>query len=285
MSFFIKKSFILILLIILINCSNYGQLDIVTRLPNVLSEVSAVQTIQNSDLIWMINDGGNPHRLYGVSRKGKIEKELIINAKNEDWEDLTSDDEGNLYIGDFGNNNSKRKDLVILKIKHADLQKDEDIDVQRIRFYFPEQKKFPPKKKQRYFDTESFIFLNGYLYLFTRSRVSDNYGKTSLYKIPAKEGNHAAEYISSFTFCNSLTCSITSAAISNDQKHIVLLSSDTVLLFTDFKADDFFSGKVTQLPLDHLSQKEGVCFKNDNTLYITDEKAYGTGGKLYEFKL
>ena len=285
MSFFIKKSFILILLIILVNCSNYGQLDIVTRLPNVLSEVSGVQTIQNSDLIWMINDGGNPHRLYGVSRKGKIKKEFIINAKNEDWEDLTSDDEGNLYIGDFGNNDSKRKDLTILKIKHADLQKDEEIDVERIRFYFPEQKKFPPKKKQRYFDTESFIFFNGYLYLFTRSRVSDNYGKTSLYKIPAKEGNHAAQYISSFTFCNLLTCSITSAAISNDQKRIVLLSSDTVLLFTDFKGDDFFSGKVTQLPLDHLSQKEGVCFKNKNTLYITDEKAYGTGGKLYEFKL
>ena len=124
-----------------------------------LSEVSGVQTIQNSDLIWMINDGGNPHRLYGVSRKGKIEKEFIINAKNEDWEDLTSDHEGNLYIGDFGNNNSNRKDLVILKIKHADLQKDEEIDVERIRFFFPEQKKFPPKKKQRYFDTESFIFI------------------------------------------------------------------------------------------------------------------------------
>ena len=285
MPFFIKKSIILILLIILVNCSNYGQLDLVTRLPNVLSEVSGVQTFQNSDMIWMINDGGNPHRLYGVTRKGKIRKEIIINAKNEDWEDLTSDDEGNLYIGDFGNNSNKRKDLTILKIKHTELQKEEDIDVERIRFYFPDQKKFPPKKKQRYFDTESFIFLNGYLYLFTRSRVSDNYGKTSLYKIPAKEGNHAAEYISSFTFCNLLTCSITSAAISNDHKRIVLLSSDTVLLFTDFKGDDFFSGKVTQLPLDHLSQKEGVCFKNENTLYITDEKAFGTGGKLYEFKL
>ncbi|MBT8384729.1 MAG: hypothetical protein KJO83_03350 [Bacteroidia bacterium] len=260
-------------------------MDLVTRLPNVLSEVSGVQTLQNSNLIWMINDGGNPHRLYGVTRKGKIKKEIIINAKNEDWEDLTSDDEGNLYIGDFGNNYSKRKDLTILKIKHTDLQKEEDIDVKKIRFYFPEQKKFPPKKKQRYFDTESFIFLNGYLYLFTRSRVSDNYGKTSLYKIPAKEGNHVAEYISSFSICNLLICSITSAAISSDQKSIVLLSSDTVLLFTDFKGDDFFSGKVTQLPLGHLSQKEGVCFKNDNTLYITDEKAYGTGGKLYEFKL
>ncbi|MGB5462918.1 MAG: hypothetical protein WBM92_06095 [Aureibaculum sp.] len=260
-------------------------MDIVTRLPNVLSEVSAVQTIQNSDLIWMINDGGNPHRLYGVSRKGKIEKELIINAKNEDWEDLTSDDEGNLYIGDFGNNNNKRKDLAILKIKYTDLQKDEEIDVEKIRFYFPDQKKFPPKKKQRYYDTESFFFFNDSLYLFTKSRVLGKYGKTSLYKIPAKEGNHPAEYISSYTFCDLLTCSITSAAISKDKKRIVLLSSDTVLLFTDFKGDDFFSGKSTQLPLDHLSQKEGVCFKNENTLYITDEKAFGTGGKLYEFKL
>ena len=39
------------------------------------------------------------------------------------------------------------------------------------------------------------------------------------------------------------------------------------------------------LEFNHDSQKEGVCFKNDSTLYITDEKSHGKGGNLYELKI
>jgi len=280
-----KNYFHLIPLFFLVSCSNYGQLHFVTKLPNVLKEVSGVQTTPNSELIWMLNDGGNAPKIYGVSSKGKIKKEIEINAKNNDWEDLTTDNKGNLFIGDFGNNNNKRKNLAVLKVNHHDLQNSKNIDVEHIRFYFPDQQKFPPKKKQRYYDTESFFYYNDSLYLFTRSRVMDNLGKTTLFKIPATKGNHAAIFVSSFTFCSLLNCSITSAAMSDDKQKIVLLTSDTILLFTDFKNDDFLHGTLTQYPLEHLSQKEGVCFKDKNTLYITDEKAFGTGGQLYEFKL
>jgi len=284
MAFSIKKLSFFLLLLFLGSCSNYGQLKLIADLPNFLKEVSGTQTVKNSTLIWMLNDGGNPNRIYGLSTKGKLKKEIIINAKNHDWEDLTSDNLGNLYIGDFGNNQNDRKNLVILKIDHNDLVATKNVEVERIEFQYPNQHKFPPKKKHLYFDTESFFFYKDSIYLFTRSRVKDNYGKTSLYKIPAIEGNHTAEFISEFIFCDELKCSITSAAISTDRKKIILLSSNTILLFTDFKGDDFFSGKVTQLPLNHKSQKESVCFKDDNTLYITDERSHGKGGNLYEFR-
>jgi hypothetical protein len=285
MVFSIKKLSSLVLLFLLNSCSGYGQLDLIADLPHVLKEVSGTQTVKNSDLIWMLNDGGNSNRIYGLTSKGKLKKEIIINAKNHDWEDLTTDDKGNLYIGDFGNNHNARKKLVILRINHKDLSDSKNVDIERIRFYYPNQHKFPPKKKQLYFDTEAFFFYNDNIYLFTRSRVNGDYGKTSLYKIPATNGNHAATFISEFTSCNDLKCSITSATISNDKKRVVLLSSNALLLFTNFEDDDFFSGKVTQLPLNHTSQKEGVCFKNNNTLYITDEYSHGKGGNLYEFKL
>ncbi len=280
-----KKCYFLFLLLILISCSNYGQLEVIADLPNSLHENSGIQLIKNSNLLWALNDGGNKNRIYGINTKGKIKKVVTINAKNNDWEDLTSDPKGNLYIGDFGNNYNSRKNLAILKVNAKDLKNKKNADVERIQFYFPDQKKFPPKKKQLYFDTESFFFFNDNLYLFTRSRVKGDYGKTSLYKIPATKGDHAAEFISDYSSCKKLKCSITSAAMSKDQKKVVLLTSESILLLTDFKEDNFFNGKIVELPFDHKSQKEGVCFKNDQTIYITDERSHGRGGNLYEFKL
>ena len=280
------KKFSFLVILLLLSCrTDYGKLELVCNLPKPLKEISGIQTINNSKFIWALNDGGNKNRIYGLNSKGKIKKVVVVNAKNNDWEDLTADDKGNLYIGDFGNNHNKRKSLSIFKINSEDLKNKNKVDVERIQFYFPNQKKFPPKRKEKYFDTESFFFFNDSLYLFTRSRVRGKYGKTSLYKIPATKGNHSAKFISEFTFCKEIKCAITSADISSDKKKVVLLTSDTVLQFTDFIGDDFLKGKVTHFPLDHISQKEGVTFKNDSTLYITDELFLGIGRKLYTFKL
>jgi len=280
-----NRYYFIVSLFLLSSCTNYGQLEVVADLPGSLHENSGIQLTKNSNLLWALNDGGNKNRLYGINTKGKIKKVVTINAKNNDWEDLTTDPKGNIYIGDFGNNYNRRKNLAILKVNAKDLKNNKNADVERIQFYFPDQKKFPPKKKQSFFDTESFFFFNDSLYLFTRSRVKGDYGKTSLYKIPAKEGNHAAEFISEYSSCKKLKCSITSAAMSKDQKKVVLLTSQSILLLTDFKEDNFFSGKIVEIPFDHKSQKEGVCFKNDKTIYITDERSHGSGGNLYEFKI
>jgi hypothetical protein len=115
--------------------------------------------------------------------------------------------------------------------------------------------------------------------------VKNEYGKTSLYKIPATLGTHEAVFISEFNHCNALKCWITSADISNDGTNVVLLSHTSALVFSNFKGDDFFSGDLTEIPFKEHSQKEGVCFKNETTLYITDEKAHGAGGNLYELAL
>ena len=279
-----KKITLLFSFLLLLNCQDYGQLKLITDLPKTLNEVSGTETTLNSELIWMLNDGGNKPKLYGVSTNGKIKKEVAIKAKNKDWEDLTSDDDGNIYIGDFGNNYSKRKNLVILKVDKKYLD-EKNAEVEKIEFKYPNQTKFPPKKKQLFFDAEAFFYFNNYLYVFTKSRVKNKFGKTSLYKIPAKAGKYTAEFISEFENCNDLQCWITSADISPDGKKVALLSQKNILIFSDFKNDNFLSGKIETISLKHNSQKEGICFKNDKTLLITDEKAHGSGGNLYELKL
>ena len=99
------------------SCENFGQLKVISDLPKDLKEVSGIETTEKSKYYWMLNDGGNKPKIYALSKKGNIKREVSIESKNHDWEDLASDDEGNLYIGDFGNNNSDRQNLRILKVK------------------------------------------------------------------------------------------------------------------------------------------------------------------------
>ena len=272
-------------LIFLNTACNTGNLDVIGDLPKSLNEVSGTETVSNSEFIWMLNDGGNASKLYGLNEQGTIKTELKIDAKNNDWEDLTSDKKGNLYIGDFGNNSNERKNLTILKVNYSSLKGNSKVEIARISFKYPDQETFPPKKKKMRFDCEAFFHYNDSLYLFTKSRVKNEFGKTYLYKIPAKQGHHTAKFIGSFNSCADLHCWITSADISEDGKKVALLSPKSVLVFTNFTADHFFSGSVKTYDFDFDSQKEGVCFKDENTLYITDEKAHGDGGNLYEFEL
>ena len=55
-------------------------------------------------------------------------------------------------------------------------------------------------------------------------------------------------------------------------------------MFSEFKDDQFLSGKVKEIDLKHYSQKEGISFI-DNNILITDEKSGGEGGNLYQLKI
>ena len=278
--------YLLSTLTLFINCQNFGKLTVKGELPSILEEVSGIEKNSTSNTLYMINDSGNASSVYEVNTQGQLIKEINIKAKNHDWEDLTTDDQGNLYIADFGNNANKRDNLVILKVTEAQLLSAKKIKPQKIKFSYPEQKKFPPKKKERFFDAESLLYKDGYLYIFTKSRVKNVYGTTNLYRVPTEEGNYKAEFINSFSNCDDdLACWITAAAISPNKDKIALLNHKSVLVFSNFKGDNFFNGTLTEYPFNHESQKESLSFKDNNTLYITDEVSGGKGGYLYEFSL
>lgn len=279
-----RKSGVLFSLLFLLSCQNFGQLKFITDLPKSLKEVSGVEFVSNSNLSWMLNDGGNHSRLFALSKKGKIKREVDVNAKNHDWEDITSDDKGNIYIGDFGNNLSKRTNLKILKIRRKHLNR-KNAEVQKIEFEYENQYQFPPQNNGLYFDAEAFFYHQKNFYIFTKSRVKGNYGKTFLYKLPAKKGKHIAKLIGEYDNGNNLECWITSADISPNGKKVVLLSQKNILIFSKFKDDNFLSGKVKKVALEHKTQKEGICFKGNKKLLITDEKANGQGGNLYELTI
>ena len=263
-----------------------GNLTVIADLPMDLNEVSGIEITLNSEIIWMVNDSGNKPILYGVNKNGHIVKQIKIKEKNRDWEDLTTDPQGNIYIGNFGNNDNDSENLSVLKISKDSLNANLDsITPEIISFRYPEQIKYPPKKSKRHFDCESFFFYKDSLYLFTKSRYSKEYGKTNLYQLPSKKGTYKAKYLSTFNTCENHECWVTSVDINEAGNKIALLTENIVYLFSEFKNTDFFNSNVKQFSFQHSSQKESVCFKNDSTLYIADEYLGIEGGNLYEFNL
>ena len=276
----------LFLALIFICCAQPSPLTELFSLPEELKETSAVEITPKSNLIWTLEDSGNRPELYALDKKGKIVHTLKIeNVNNIDWEELASDDEGNLYIGDFGNNDNGRNDLAIYMINVRDLDKDSAPVFKKFSFFYPEQTDFPPKKSERYFDAEAFFFHNNSFYLFTKYRSAQG-GNSRLYRISAIQGNHPATLVGEFPTCESFRkCGITGADISNDGKKIALLSNRKVWIINKFNGDDFLHGNVREIDLGTESQLEGICFKTGNKLYLVDERAKHAGGKLYELKL
>ena len=272
------------------NCKQSAQqkIEVVTALPKEIKESSACEISKASDLVWTIEDQGNENLLFGFNKNGELIRKIrITNVENNDWEDLSSDDQGNLYIGDFGNNDNERQNLAIYKINAADLNKEEAEASEIVQFYYPEQKDFPPKKKDKVFDVESFLVFNNQFYLFTKNRSSDFDGTTSLYRIDNNSQTKLpAKKISEFVTCDNFNhCAVTSAAISPDKKKVAILSSDKVWVFTDFKDDNFFSGKSKTIELESFTQKEGLCFETNESVLITDEAEKKGESFLYRLKL
>ena len=268
----------------LISCSNYGQLTYITKLPKKLKENSGM-AIGKESTVWFVNDGGNEDKIYQINNKGKILKELEVkNAKNKDWEDMAQDKDGNVYIADTGNNANKRKDLIIYKIPNPDKEKGDKIEAEQIEFSFPEQKKFPPKKKKLLYDTEAIFYAKDSLYLITKNRSDPFNGNALIYRIPAKKGNYKATYLGEFIPCTDFsTCKITAADISQDGKTIALLGYGKLWLFTNFDLSNFFEGELKTIDLGVRTQLESISFLNNKTLLLSDEQLHKSGRNLYSY--
>jgi len=258
------NKFLIVFALSFLSC-DAGKLNIITDLPKSLEENSAIETVKNSDLLWTIEDSGNKNNLYGLNTKGKIIKDIdITNSKNIDWEDLTTDEKGNIYIGDFGNNSRNRDNFTIYKVSDLSRYK---TSAEKIKFLLP--------KKVKSKNFEAFFLLNDYFYLFSKDNKS-----STIFKVPNRSGKHVAKKIFKFNFST-----ITSADISDDGKKIVLLTHDKLWMISGFGKDDFLNAKIETFEFEYKSQKEGVCFKDNNSVYITDELNKSEGGNLYEFEL
>lgn len=83
-----------------------------------LGEISGLAASHtHDDVLWAVNDGKNPARLYAISRRGRLLARYdVVGAKNIDWEDLASfqwQGKHYLLLADTGDNGGLRRSIAL----------------------------------------------------------------------------------------------------------------------------------------------------------------------------
>ncbi len=259
----------------------------VVKLPAKINESSGIEINEKNEL-WSFNDSGGEPELYSFDTLGNLKRTVVIkNAVNIDWEEMTQDDKGNLYLCDFGNNKNERKDLKIYKIPNPSNLFNDTVDAEIISFVYPDQKEFPPSKENMNYDMEASFFYKDSLYLFSKNRTEPYSGFLRVYSVPAKAGEFTAVlldsiYIGSGPFFADW---ITSADIASDQSSFIFLSNNKFWLFKIKNGVPLTKSEHTEIFLPFISQKEGVCYITPTEIYITDEINKESGGNLYHLDI
>jgi hypothetical protein len=232
-----------------------------------VAESSGFEQANSEGDLWTQADGGNSASLYKVTPQGDLLQKLDLTPlTNIDWEDLAQDDEKRLYIGDFGNNQNKRRNLAIYRL--SGLPQKPTVDT--IHFSYSDQRDFPPKKVARNFDCEAFYYRHDSLYLFTKNRGEGRWVKE--YVLPAKPGTYTATLVDSI----QMNTWITAADISPDGRTVALLGYGRVYMIELQPGRKLFDCPKSCLLIPTTGQAEALVFTNEHDFVLSNEK-----GKIF----
>ncbi|MCB0635774.1 MAG: hypothetical protein KDC54_04120 [Lewinella sp.] len=239
------------------------------RLPTELKEVSGL-VFAAPDSLWWHNDSGNAPTLYLTDGEGRLRRSLDLpQLRNIDWEDLTTDDAGNLYVGDFGDNRRQRTNLHVYRIDPVTGAADS------IEFYYSDE---------RHYDVEAFFWHRDSLHLFTKHRLQSGWLSTHHFVLPASPGAQVAVWRDSLALRKRV---VTGAAIEPATGEVVLVayyfkrwlgflpwSSASVFVLDDYPEGHYLRGEVRRKRISCLlaTQYESVDFANEGYLLVASEQ-------------
>ena len=258
------------------------ELQLKAELPREVEETSGL--FFHNGLLWTHNDSGGKPILYALDTTTftVVQRVTLRNAKSKDWEDVCTDGI-NVYVGDFGNNKGRRKNLRIYTFPLASLpaKGDTALIVDSIRFRFADQIKFDNENHNHDFDCEAIFPTEDFLYLFGKGWAT---GTTRLYRLPKTPGNHVAEVVNSFDSQGLIT------GVDYDPKNRVLALVGYVktvwkpfmYLFFDFEeSGQELSYQRFEMPFLQGGQIEGICFFDEGRCFVSAETSQSMTARVF----
>ena len=264
--------------LILFGCSNkevdtaeIDTAEIVSKivLPKIINETSGLEFYNNYFITH--NDSGGEPSLYVFNEDGEIIETIELNKnpdfeiENNDWEDITNDNEY-LFVADTGNNFGNRDNLNIIRVsKGTDFMVDGIIEIS-----YSDQESFFPRPKHKY-DAEAIIVIEDKIALFSKDRENLN---TDLYLVDKNQ--NGSQILTSEVSYNVNTL-ITGGDYDEDRNLLALVSYNSngnqyLLLFENFKLNNLENNtfKKFKIPLEQ-AQIEAVKIIGEKTFWVTSE--------------
>jgi hypothetical protein len=230
--------------------------------PRIKESSGVVASRRYTDVFWTHNDGGGPKKqvLYAIDREGDTRAFFpVIDVTLHDWEDIAIDDAGHLYIGDIGNNDSKRDTLAVYEI-------DEPNPTAGTAPISPKRAwklRFP----QAPFDCESLFVWKDQGYVI--SKVFDK-ARAQIFRFPLKDTNEPLTLEPVAT--TEIESPVTGADISADGTLLGLVAKNGAYVF---RIDGDVT-RVTKTKPHHTKLKnmhiEGCCFVPEGLLATSERR-------------
>lgn len=141
--------------------------------PDITESSGLIASRKFPGIFWTHNDHGSKPTLFALTRNGSaVARFDVVGATITDWEDITVDNSGNLYIADIGNNDLSRDQAQIYRVTEPSPRGSGTVRVvQGWRIKFPDGPQ----------NAETFFISNGFGYIVTKFR---NNGAVGLYRFP-----------------------------------------------------------------------------------------------------
>ena len=264
--------------LILFGCSNkevdtaeIDTAEIVSKivLPKIINETSGLEFYNNNFITH--NDSGGEPSLYVFNEDGEIIETIELNKnpdfeiENNDWEDITNDNEY-LFVADTGNNFGNRDNLNIIRVsKGTDFMVDGIIEIS-----YSDQESFFPRPKHKY-DAEAIIVIEDKIALFSKDRENLN---TDLYLV---DKNQNGSQILTSEVSYNVGSLITGGDYNKENSLLALVSYNSkgeqyLILFENFELNNLENNNFTKykIPIER-AQIEAIKIIDHETFWITSE--------------
>ncbi len=273
-------------------CSSWSSPSVTGEVdPSVLKEASGIAASTDGKNLFHVNDSGSGPTVYQTDLKGSLIKEITIESfRPRDMEELAmgpcGDNSTCLFVGDIGDNKSKRTHIEILALQEEDLIQTTVRALKRFKLVYPDGPH----------NAEAFVVdPQGDLYIFTKESIRearDAYPSKvfRLSKAAQKtRGNITLEKVGEIdipninTFVPYLGKGVTGAALSKDGKRLILLTYINAIEFDFDKLKEVWKsggsdieGTYQKIRTGLPRQQEAITFIDEGSqLVITSEGENG----------
>ena len=260
--------------------------------PVTLAKIANAEVNESSGLVasrtspgayWTHNDSGDGPFIYAFDTRGQsLGTFRVTGATNRDWEDIAAgpgpqSSRSYVYIGDIGDNDRKRKEVVVYRVLEPQITTADKNSTQKrprptepaeaIRLAYPDGPH----------DAEALLVhpSTGNLYIVTKVA----FGNPGIYEAtaPLTSGKLITlKHIGDLQTPTLLGGAITGGSISPDARHVALCdyfgAYEIALPLTSRNFDDIWKQKLTSFNLGKRTQGESIAYRLDgNAVLATSE--------------